>query len=226
MPLIVSPAVSAAFPTHEILVCDQPMHWSRFAASFIREGLRGGERVVCLNGLYTQEQIDFVLRRGQAGGGAAEARNQLSIWPVDSFFLPQGVFEPEAAKARLKEVVDQARSGKWTGVRFFLDMNWGSYLSQGESQLLECERMLHLEFLPRCPCRIVCHYERVLFAPQVLEALAGWHQRVVGWEEDVPARTEGGPTGWRRRGGGLAPSTQTACSLAHRHDFGVGAPSV
>lgn len=219
MPLIVSPAVSFALPSHRMLICDQPRQWSRYSAPFIREGLRAGERVVCLHGLYSEDQFDFVLRWGQAGGRSAAERKQLSIWPVESFLLPQGVFEPDAAKARLKEVIDQARREKWTGVRFFLDMNWGSYLSQGESQLLECERMLHQDFLPRYPCQVLCHYERVLFAPEVLETLAGWHQAVLGRAEDVHGSAGGGPIGRDHPVAALGRAIQAA-PVARGHGSG------
>lgn len=165
---------------HAILICGQPMQWQRLAIPFLRAGLCAGERVVCLSGLYSETQILAALRLEHLTCLQPDAWERLSIWPVDQLLLPQGVFDPEAACARLLEVVAGGRRADQGHTRLLLDMNWGSYLSLGASQLLECERMLDEVFLPRFPCRVLCHYEKVLFAPHILEALAARHRRVLG----------------------------------------------
>lgn len=165
---------------HAILICGQPMQWQRLAIPFLREGLSAGERVVCLSGLYSEEQIQTALRLEQLACLLPAAWERLSIWPVDQLLLPYGIFDPETACARLLEVVAGGQRVGLGRVRLLLDMNWGSYLSLGASQLLECERMLDEVFLPRCPCKILCHYEKVLFAPHILEVLASHHRVVLG----------------------------------------------
>ena len=197
------PGVHPSSHDHAILVCGQPLLWQQVAIPFLREGLCAGERVVCLSGLYSESQILAALRLEHLACLQPAAWERLSIWPVNQLLLPQGVFEPEAACARLLEVVAGGRRNGQDRTRLLLDMNWGSYLSLGASQLLECERMLEEAFLPRLPCRILCHYEKVLFAPHVLEVLAGRHRRVLGEALTGPASPGRPPVdAWRGQGDG------------------------
>ena len=201
------PDVNPPSGDHAILICGQPMQWQRLAIPFLREGICTGERVICLSGLYSEAQIQAALRMERLTCLLPSGWERLRIWPVDQLLLPHGVFDPEAPCASLLEVVSGGQRVGQGRVRLLLDMNWGSYLSLGASQLLECERMLDEVFLPRCPCKILCHYEKVLFAPHILEVLANRHRTVLGEAPLDPGslalKTPGGWSSMKGEGTGV-----------------------
>lgn len=180
MPHPAFPASPLPSHKHSILICSQPQHWRQVAVAFLHDGLRAGERVVYLNDLYSEPQVRAAIRSKQGDAPQRWDDGQLLIRPVEDWLAPHGVFDPAWALGKIRQVAGEDRQAGLAKVRFLLDMNWGSYLSMGSRMVLECERMLSQYFLQRYRCQVLCHYEKVLFAPHILEALAECHQVVLG----------------------------------------------
>lgn len=182
---------------HAVLLCDRPQQWRDEAISFLAEGLARQEPTIYLNGIYPSTQVLSLLGRRGPDPRFPPPVERVSIRPVTQMLMPEGCFDAEAAGDNLRRILEEASREGRGRPRLLLDMNWGSYLHLGVAQLLECERWLGEEFIPRHGCYVLCHYERMLFTPAVLQVLADRHGRVLGDCQPakimVPQTSEGSP---------------------------------
>lgn len=164
---------------HAVLLCGNPHHWGATVIAFLAEGFARGEPVVYLNGIYPEIQVRGLMEAAGIARDGLGSAGSICIRPANQVLAPNGVFDDSLAKENLGRLVEESAAKAAAKPRLLLDMNWGSYLRMGVSQLMECERWLDGTFIPQHGCLTLCHYERMLFTPMVLGVLAERHAVVL-----------------------------------------------
>lgn len=192
-------------PEHAVLLCGSPMQWQRAAIAFLTEGLELGEPVIYLNGIYPATHVLGLLDLPDLRPWAQAGQERLLVRSVNQVLVPDGVFDSGAARENLASLIAEVGAKAAAPPRLLLDMNWGSYLRLGISQLLDCEDWLNEVFIPHFGCATLCHYERMLFTPMVIDVLAERHTRVL---DAHPGDEPCFACGRALRGSGLWPRQQ------------------
>lgn len=172
-------AVSRLEPgDHVCLLFSNPRRWHDFMVSFLAEGVARRERCVYVTSLYDPARLKRMLAGSHAGLGQALASGQLLVLHYSRVYTPQGVFEPEETLRSLTDAVETALALGYLGLRVTGEMHWASYRPPGYARLAQYEAMLNPLF-EHLACLAVCQYDRALFAPSLLDQIAGAHSWVV-----------------------------------------------
>ena len=152
-----------------------PEYWLQVTGSVVREGLEKGERMLFLTGLYPVSRIMGLLESNGYPRPVSSDHGQVMHEQATRFLLQDGWLDPQAVMSNLAQATAKACQQGYAGLRVIADMNWASYLRGTLHHLIEYERQMHERFMNSCPCLVVCHYERMLFPPHILELLQDLH---------------------------------------------------
>jgi anti-anti-sigma regulatory factor len=143
-------------------------------AAFVRDGLRGGQKVVCVTDTTPQAALAGELAgRGLPVEGAA-ACGQLSVLSSADTFLAGGSFAAEATIRLLAAEIRRAERDGFSGLWITSDMCWALRPVTGVEQLMSFEaRMAHL--LAEGRATAVCQYDRQCFDTVTLAGVAAHH---------------------------------------------------
>lgn len=139
--------------------------------AFVRDGLVGSEKVIYitdgdpLSGLRSRYAIepDRYLRTGQ-----------LAVLP------PAAVFDPGRMVASLHNVLADAESGRFRGVRVTSDMTWVIRQRSNRNRVLDCEERLDAAIAPSTTAMAICQVDERSCTPDELTALKERHEVLVG----------------------------------------------
>jgi hypothetical protein len=147
-------------------------------AAFVRDGLRGGQKVVCFTDTVSPEGLagQFVARSVRPG--AALRRGQLRIDPVAGSLLG----EPTVTAARMVEVladeVNMAGREGYRGLRVTADMGWATRPLAAADELVGFESAVAGLFSDGRLC-LICQYDRDRFDAVTLAFAAKAHPKTV-----------------------------------------------
>ncbi|GHJ46188.1 hypothetical protein Cs7R123_35300 [Catellatospora sp. TT07R-123] len=147
-------------------------------AAFVRDGLRAGQKVVCLTeSLSPSALTEELARRGFEPATAAET-GQLHIASAGEFFVPQGVFDPGSALGAVRTQIERAGRDGYQGLRVTSDMCWALRPVGGAAGLMAYESQLS-RMLAQENATAVCQYDRQCFDTVTLATAAEAHGRTV-----------------------------------------------
>ncbi|MBV1849833.1 MEDS domain-containing protein [Catellatospora tritici] len=145
-------------------------------AAFVRDGLRAGEKVVCLTeSLSPTALTEELARRGFA---PQRADGQLHIAAAGEFFVPDGVFDSGRVLGALRAQIELAGRDGYHGLRVTSDMCWALRPVSGAAGLMDYESQL-TRILAQENATAVCQYDRQCFDTVTLATAAEAHGATV-----------------------------------------------
>jgi anti-anti-sigma regulatory factor len=147
-------------------------------AAFVQDGLRGGQRVLCLTQALTPDAMASAMnRRGLPVDSAAE-QGQLTVVSCGDVFLADGCFVPDRTLEVISTYIDDAERRGYAGVRVASDMGWALGPVSGVEQLMDYEGRVG-RLLAEHRATAVCQYDRQGFDTVSLASVTATHQRTV-----------------------------------------------
>lgn len=147
--------------------------------AFVRDGLVASDKVVCITdgdprdvaGLRSRYAIepDRYLRTGQ-----------LAVLSPATACLTAGVFDPGRMIASVDDVLADAESGRFRGVRVTTDMTWAMRRRTDCDRVLDCEDRLDAAISPSTTAMAICQVDERSCTPGELAALKEKHEVLVG----------------------------------------------
>jgi hypothetical protein len=93
-------------------------------AAFVQDGLRGGQRVVCLTQALTPDAMTAAMHQRGLPVHDAARRGQLTVASSGEVFLTDGRFVPDRTLDALSGHLDDAERQGFDGLRVASDMGW------------------------------------------------------------------------------------------------------
>jgi anti-anti-sigma regulatory factor len=147
-------------------------------AAFVSDGLRCGQRVLCLTQALTPDAMTTaMLGRGLPVDAAARS-GQLTVASSSEMFLADGRFAPDRTLEVLSGQIDQAERQGYDGLRVASDMGWALGPVSGVEQLVDFEGTVGRLLADR-RATAVCQYDRHGFDPVSLASVTAAHPRTV-----------------------------------------------
>ncbi|WP_186316228.1 MEDS domain-containing protein [Catellatospora sichuanensis] len=143
-------------------------------AAFVRDGLRLGQKVLCLTESVSQTALSDELAARGVGIGSAARSGQLQVAASGQFFTPQGSFDPSATIVRWQAQIDQANRDGYGGLRVTGDMCWALRPVGGVADLMEYESRL-TRMLAGQNATAACQFDRQCFDTVTLATAADNH---------------------------------------------------
>lgn len=172
-------AVSDLIPgDHACLIFSNPRRWHEFVVGFLLKGVARLERCVYITAMHGPDHMRHMLAESHDDLKTALDSGQLLVRHFSQTYTPNGVFEPEVTMHGLRKTMARTLELGYRGLRITGEMLWASYRPPGYTRLAQYEAMLK-PFFDEQPCLAVCQYDRALFAPNLLEEIAGLHHWVV-----------------------------------------------
>lgn len=147
-------------------------------AAFVHDGLRGGQRVLCLTQALTPDAMTAAMVGRGLPVDVAARSGQLTVASSTDIFLADGRFAPERTLEVLSGHIDQAERQGYDGLRVASDMGWALGPVSGIEQLVDYEGRVGRLLADR-RATAVCQYDRQGFDPVSLASVAATHPRTV-----------------------------------------------
>lgn len=146
-------------------------------AAFIRDGLAGGLKVLCVGA--SAGQLELELReRGLTVQEAVESGQMSAVGIVGHVLSEQAAFESTRAVGWLMSQIDACVAQGFAGLRVALDMSWALQPIAGVEQLPDFEDRL-AGAIANTKASILCQYDREKFDPVTLASVTPLHTRSV-----------------------------------------------
>jgi anti-anti-sigma regulatory factor len=147
---------------HACLVFTDSEERLDLVAAFVRDGLRAGQRVICLTEAIPEAALADELARRGLDITSARQDGQLQVVDSGKFFVPQGSFDPERVIGEFRKVVASAGRDGYQGLRITSDMGWTLRPVTGLADLPAYESQL-TALLGAGNATAVCQYDRQRF---------------------------------------------------------------
>lgn len=181
-------AVSAmTYGSHCCFVADAEEITRVVVASYVGDGLAGGDRVMCVLG--TRERSWLVNCLTRAGLPVDDRLDDGSLVIVDMGHAPlwQGAFSAVDAADVMFSSIDAALADGYQGLRVWSDMSWGSRHKVAASSLIETERLLQAG-MPSRRGMGLCFYDPQELSMDEIGERARNHSTVAGpFRQQAPA---------------------------------------
>jgi hypothetical protein len=169
-------------------------------ASLVDDGLRAGEKVLCLT--ETIEPGELERRLAARGVPVAPATDvgQLGVRHPAQVYLVRSEFEPHAAVDELNRLVTLAAGEGWAGLRVISDMAWALRLEPGTERLVIYETNVN-RLVVDGRVMLICLYDRRQFDRDELHGVACSHTTSAladaydGWTAPLRVRRTRDPRG-------------------------------
>jgi anti-anti-sigma regulatory factor len=143
-------------------------------AAFVRDGLRLGQKVLCLTDSIPQAALRTELTdRGLALRDAIRS-GQIDVATCGETFLAGGGFSSVRMLARLAGQIQQARRDGFSGLRVTSDMCWALRPVTGVDELMDYESQVS-RLLTDGHATAVCQYDRQCFDNVTLSGVTAHH---------------------------------------------------
>ncbi len=143
-------------------------------AAFVREGLRGGQKIVCI----TDTAPEAALRGELADRGlpVAEAAGsgQMSVLTTGETYLADGSFGSDRMIGMLSGQISEAQRDGFAGLWITSDMCWALRPAAGVEELMSYEAQM-TRLLREGGATAVCQYDRQCFDTVTLAGVAANH---------------------------------------------------
>ncbi|MFO7598677.1 MAG: PAS domain S-box protein [Candidatus Desulfacyla sp.] len=151
-------------------------------ASFIREGLKKNEKIICIADATSSETPLEGFCSESPDLGASLKTGQLTILKAEDVYLRSGVFDPAEMIALLKGYTEGALTEGYAGLRVTGAATWALRDLPGADRLIEYEARFN-DFLPGSRCLALCQYPLKRFpASLLLDVLRTHPQIIIGTE--------------------------------------------
>lgn len=164
--------------SHVCLAFECDAHRRDVMTSFIRDGLVGGERVMCILDDLAEEDVHEALAATGLSPGVYARRGQLRLTRVADTYLAGGVFQPERMLDVVRTEAGRARAEGQTGLRITGEMSWALGGHTGSSRLLDYERAVGV-VLGETGATGLCQYDRRRFDGDLVRRVAAEHEAVL-----------------------------------------------
>lgn len=143
-------------------------------AAFVRDGLRSGQKVLCLTETIAETALsDELAHRGLPVIEAAEV-GQLAVVGSSDMFVPDGSFAAIRVINSMRDEIEKARYEGYHGLRVTSDMCWALRPVAGVSQLMGYESAF-AKLLAEQKATAVCQYDRQCFDTVTLAGVVANH---------------------------------------------------
>jgi anti-anti-sigma regulatory factor len=163
---------------HACLTFSDPDERLDIVAAFVRDGINGYAKVVCVTEALRPDQMEAELAdRGVPAAGDLPP-GQLTVSASGESLLAGGAVTAAEVVQRLAGQVDQARREGYAGLRFTADMCWATRPGAAADQLPLFEREVGKLFADG-RLTAICQYDRETFDAVTLAVAAQTHPRAV-----------------------------------------------
>jgi MEDS: MEthanogen/methylotroph, DcmR Sensory domain len=145
---------------------------------YLSEGLRAGEKVVCIFPLGQHGNLRAQLERRGSNIAAAEADDQFKLLTEDETYIAGGLFAKDRMAEMLKDVLEEARHGSRPHVRTLGEMSWALRNLPGTDDLAEYESVVN-DLCTEYDCTLACAYDINAFHGRVLADALATHSHIV-----------------------------------------------
>jgi hypothetical protein len=145
--------------THMCMIFDNDKQRQKIAAEFMAAGLKGGELVRYVADATTPEEVRAWLLEL---GVELPAEAPFSVFNAESFYCPNGRFDPQEMIGGMLPRYEQAKKAGYSGVRSCGEMNWVLRDIANVDRLLEYEALLNT-IATTYPHIGMCQYDARLF---------------------------------------------------------------
>lgn len=147
--------------------------------TFLRDGLAGSDKVVYITDSGPGD-LPGLRSRYRLDPKAYVRSGQLTLLSRAETCLTRGVFDPTRMTAALRDVLVEAETERFRGVRVTVDMTWAFRQENGRNGLLECEARVDAAIAPSTMAVAICQVDARSCGPDELAALKERHEVVVG----------------------------------------------
>jgi anti-anti-sigma regulatory factor len=175
---------------HACLTFSDPDERLDIVTAFVRNGLEGGERVLCLTGDPAPDGLAAELTGRGLSLDEPLAGGQLELAASDAAFVMSGAFDADRVIDGLRQRMDDARSAGYPGLRVAADMCWALRPVAGLEELIAYEGRF-TRLLADSGATAVCQYDRQGFDAVTLAGISAAHSRAVAavtYHHDVVLR--------------------------------------
>ena len=145
---------------------------------YLREGLEGGEQVVCI----FPEGAHTPLRASLDGDGVdlatATERRQFQLLTEDATYVTGGIFAKDRMTNLLRDVLEEARRGPFPHVRTLGEMSWALRNLPGTDDLVDYEYSVNA-LCEEYDCTLACAYDLNAFDARVVADALSTHSHIV-----------------------------------------------
>ena len=159
---------------HACLVFTDSEERLDIVAAFVRDGLRDGQKVICLTEAISQTALTEELARRGLKIGEAAGNGQLYVGDSGRFFVPHGSFNAERTIGALREQLASAGREGYQGLRITSDMCWATRPVDGLADLPTYELQL-TALLTAENATAVCQYDRQCFDTVTMSTVLDAH---------------------------------------------------
>jgi hypothetical protein len=172
-------SVEALVPgDHACLTFTDPDERLDIVAAFVRDGISGYAKVVCLTEALRPEQMGAELvDRGVPAAGDLPP-GQLTVTASEQSLLAGGTLTADEVVDGLAALVEEASREGYAGLRFTADMCWATRPGAAADQLPPFERAVNKLFADG-RLTAICQYDRETFDAVTLAVAAEAHPRAV-----------------------------------------------
>jgi len=143
-------------------------------AAFVRDGIRGGQKVVCVTDSLPQATLRSQLSERGLPVNDATGSGQMSVLDSGETYLADGSFGSARMIRLLAGQIAQARRDGFAGLWITSDMCWALRPVTGVEELLDYESQMN-RLLADGGATAVCQYDRQCFDTVTLAGMAANH---------------------------------------------------
>ncbi|MEV1289385.1 MEDS domain-containing protein [Micromonospora sp. NPDC049679] len=147
-------------------------------AAFVRDGLRQGQRVLCLTDSIPQTTLEAELTERGLPLNEETGAGRLHLATSQETYLAEGSFTASRMLDVVAEHIEQARLEGYQGLRIAGDMSWALRPVAGVEELMTYETQLG-SLLAEGGSIAVCQYDRRSFDSVTLAGVAATHDLAV-----------------------------------------------
>jgi hypothetical protein len=149
---------------------------SKTLARYFQQGLREGERALCLIDAMSTEEVQGCL--ADAGVDLSAIGPQFGIAKAEPVYCAGGEFVPDVCLSSFGQFSVQSRTDGYTGTRIMGDMAWALRRGTSHDLLLEYEAKVK-DYVERYPVTATCEYDARRFDGGVILDILAMHPATI-----------------------------------------------
>jgi hypothetical protein len=146
-----------------------------FLVSYVREGLREGEKCYLVQSPSIVRRLPSALGRAGVCFKEEVEQNAIELYCTDDVYLKSGRFDVHAMMWQLEESISGAVANGFQGLRTAGDLGWAAAINLSHETLTLYERLVQ-ETFPHRQAIGVCQYPIHMFPKELLEKVLETHQ--------------------------------------------------
>ncbi len=164
---------------HLCFIHESREEWKETVVTFIRSGLKRGEKCIYIVDANTDDEIKTILQGVGLAVDEYETKGQLSIISERNAYTREGFFAPDLMIDMLIQKTKQALQEGYSALRIIGEMSWVLRGYRGAEKVLEYEAKLNQEIFHKYPCLSLCIYDRGRFDPKTIKEVVMTHPLLI-----------------------------------------------